>query len=173
MDLDEFLLFIPLLIYGIALTELLGQWKRLFDIENWYAPYIITVIAFTETSIWNIYNFFELFTQRESNSYPDYLLALAGPLLLLLAVNGLIKDDNDNDIVDRDEFMRRIRRTYLLMGCFVVLHLLPGFQYDGSIPLRVAGAIALFATAIFRKDWLVYFVGFVWVVGLVQRIAAG
>ena len=76
--------------------------------------------------------------------------------------------------LDRDEFMQRIRRTYALMGCFVVLHLLPGFQLpDGSLYLRVAGAVALFSTAIFRKEWLVYVVGIVWLVGLVQRLVAG
>ena len=31
MSTTEFLAFIPLLIYGLGLTILLGEWKRVFD----------------------------------------------------------------------------------------------------------------------------------------------
>jgi hypothetical protein len=171
MDLIEFLLFIPLLIYGIAVTDLLSRWRRLFDIEHWYAPYIITVIAFTETAVWNIYNFLELFTRRESTDYPQYLVVLAGPLLLLLAVNSLVQEDDGNNMVSREEFLARVRKTYLLMGFFVVLHLLPRFRApDAMFLLGAAGALTLFVTAIFRREWLVYVVGGLWAVGLVHRL---
>jgi len=31
METTEYLAFVPLLIYGIGLADLLGEWKRLFD----------------------------------------------------------------------------------------------------------------------------------------------
>ncbi|RLB53106.1 MAG: hypothetical protein DRJ42_12845, partial [Deltaproteobacteria bacterium] len=51
MDIIEFLLFIPLLIYGIALSQLLSQWKRIFDFKNFYGPFVVTVVAVTVVAI--------------------------------------------------------------------------------------------------------------------------
>jgi len=34
MDLTEYMVFLPLLIYGIALADLFSQWKRFFDIKE-------------------------------------------------------------------------------------------------------------------------------------------
>lgn len=63
MDPIEYLLFIPLLIYGIVLTRLLGEWRRFFDTANWHGPYVVTIVVFTEVAIWNIYTTLDLLTQ--------------------------------------------------------------------------------------------------------------
>lgn len=171
MDIIEFLLFIPLLIYGIALSQLLGQWKRFFDIENFHGPFVVTVIAFTEVAVSNIYSFLEIFTARDDHSYLSYLLDLSGPFLLLLAVNALVKDDNHDGIVDRDEFHGRMRLTYGFMAAFVAHHLIPGFRADdGILWLRLPAIVVMLAIAITRKEWIVYVLGLIWLVGFILHL---
>ena len=53
MEAPEYLAFIPLLFYGIALADLLGQWRRFFDGDYFYLPYFLTTLIFTEVAIWN------------------------------------------------------------------------------------------------------------------------
>ena len=51
MDAAEYLAFLPLLIYGIALADLFSQWKRLFNPKQLYLPYILLTGILTETAI--------------------------------------------------------------------------------------------------------------------------
>jgi len=54
MDSTEYLAFVPLLLYGIALADLfdlLGQWRRFFDKEYLYWPYFLTTVMVTELAI--------------------------------------------------------------------------------------------------------------------------
>ena len=55
MDPEEYLAFIPLLIYGLAIADLLNEWRRFFKKEQWYLPYTIMSIIFTETAIYNVF----------------------------------------------------------------------------------------------------------------------
>jgi hypothetical protein len=171
MDIVEYLLFIPLLIYGIALSELLGQWKRVFDVKNFYGPFLVTVVAFTETAIQNIYHHLEIFNKHKDHSYGSYLLGLAGPFFLLLAANSLSKDDDRDGVIDREEFRARLPSTYAFMGAFVALHLLPKFRTDdGKFALRIPIIVLLFGIAVTKKEWPIYVVGLLWLVGLVMRL---
>ena len=178
MDIVEFLLFIPLLIYGLALSSLLGQWKHLVDVENWYWPYLVTVIVFTEVAVWNIYGFLDVFNQRAAHSYISYLADLSAPLLLLLAVNSLVREEADGGgesvgkvrVITAEGFADRIRSTYFFMGCFVALHLLPQFRADdGSLWVRLPAIVILFAIAWSKKTWLVYVLGAVWIFSFASR----
>lgn len=171
MDVIEYLLFIPLLIYGIALSQLLAQWKRIFDLSNFHGPFVVTVVAFTETAIQNIYHYLQIFTVRDDHSYAAYLLALAGPLLFLLSANALSEDINPGGTIDRDEFRARVPAAYAFMGAFVALHLLPRFRTDsGHFALRIPLILLLIAVAATKKESLVYLVGVLWLVGLVMRL---
>ena len=60
MEASEYLAFIPLLIYGIALADLLGQWRRFFDRDYFYLPYFLTTLIFTENAIWSVYGYLEV-----------------------------------------------------------------------------------------------------------------
>ena len=171
VDAVEYLLFIPLLIYGIVLSQLLAQWRRLFDFANWHWPYIVTIVVFTEIAIWNIYTFLDVFAERPTHSYLSYLIDLTLPFTLLLSVNALVKDDNGDGLVDPEEFARRMGLSYFLCGCFIGLHLLPQFRIDEGLWQTQLPAIGVaFATAYFKKNWLVYLLGAIWVVSIVQRV---
>jgi hypothetical protein len=171
MDVIEYLLFIPLLIYGIALTQLLGQWRRMFDRNNFYAPFVVTIVAFTETAVQNVYHYLPIFTARSDHSYGSYLLDLAGPFLFLLASASLSHGEHE-EAFDRERFSARIPSAYAFMSAFVALHLLPQFRADtGNFLLRVPLIALLIAVAITRKAWLIYVVGLAWLVGLSLRLA--
>ncbi|MBW2463782.1 MAG: hypothetical protein JRH11_19180, partial [Deltaproteobacteria bacterium] len=101
-------------------------------------------------------------------------LDLSGPFLLLLAVNSLVKDDNHDGIVDKEEFHTRMRLTYSFMAGFVALHLLPQFRNDdGNLLIRLPAIAVLLAIAVFRKDWMVYVLGVIWFASFLKHVLVG
>jgi hypothetical protein len=73
MESSEYLSFIPLLIYGLAIADLLSEWKRLFDKTQWYFPYLLTTIVLTELAIYNVFIYANLISELEGTSYLSYL----------------------------------------------------------------------------------------------------
>ena len=72
MQPSEYLAFIPLLIYGLALADLLGQWRRFFEREYFYLPYFLVTLIFTEVAIWNVFIYLGVTKQLEGISYFQY-----------------------------------------------------------------------------------------------------
>ena len=60
MDATEYLAFLPLLIYGIALADLFSQWKRLFNPRLLFIPYLLLTIILTETALYNVFVYAKL-----------------------------------------------------------------------------------------------------------------
>ena len=171
MDTEEYLLFIPLLIYGLVLSRLLGEWKRFFDLGNWHGPYIVTIVVFTEIAIWNIFNFLEVFRGEEDPSYLTYLALLFAPFLFLLSVNALLREDDRDGLVDRDEFASRMRPSFALMGGFITLHLLPMYRADdGEYLYRLPALAIIIAISWLRRESLIYLLGVVWALSLTHRL---
>lgn len=56
----EYLLFIPLLIYGISLSDLLSEYKRLIKDHILHFKYLITVLMLSEVAIFNIYKLYSI-----------------------------------------------------------------------------------------------------------------
>lgn len=173
MDVIEYLLFIPLLIYGIALSRLLGAWKQFFDIEHWHWPFILTIVVFTEVAVWNIYTFLDVFTRLDTHTYAHYLQLLAPPFVFLLSVNALLVDEDHDGLVDPQEFRDRIRLSYFLMGCFVGLHFMPWLNPDDDLSwVRAAAVAVLFVIAWRRDERLVYLLTLIWAIGVGHRLLA-
>jgi hypothetical protein len=128
MDPAEYLAFVPLLFYGIALAELLGQWRRFFDRDYFHLPYFMTTVVFTELAIWNVYGYLAAVEKLENATYPEYWAYLLQPILFLLTVSALTPDADDRDT--KAFFARRIRLIYGLMAAFLCSHFL-----DGDDPL--------------------------------------
>jgi len=51
MTKDEFFAFMPLLLYGIAVSELVMHWQDYFNSERRYWPHLITGLILLEQSI--------------------------------------------------------------------------------------------------------------------------
>ncbi len=164
MDVGEYMAFIPLLIYGIGLADLLGQWKRFFSPEERYFPYVLFTIILTEVAVYNIFIYIDLVNQLAGQSYLSYLSFLIPPFLFLMVTNIFTPDQGTNT---RTYFDERLSLICSIAAIFVASH----FFYDlkGLNYIRVIMILLLILLAVFRKKWLIYVLGGVWLVGFVLR----
>ncbi len=70
----NYLYFLPLLLYGIALAELFSQWKRFFNPGQIFLPYLLMTIILTETALYNVFIYAKLIDQLIGLNYFNYLL---------------------------------------------------------------------------------------------------
>ena len=168
MSADEFLSFIPLLLYGIALADLFSQWRRFFEKQYLYLPYVITTIVFTEIAIWNVFIFMEFLEVIPSVSYYEYWLFLLQPIIFLLMVHAFTPEVDNIDT--ETYFKRRMGLVFLLMAVYIGTHMLPSLTTRSDfVNVRVVTVVVCLAIAISRKIWLIYLMGALWVVSLFFR----
>ncbi len=169
MDPAEYLAFVPLLFYGIALADLLGQWRRFFDREYFYLPYFLTTVVFTELAIWNVYGYLAVVDRLENATYRQYWAYLLQPMLFLLTVSALTPESEDRDT--REYFANRLSLIYGLMAAFIASHFLSSHQPDSPVTIpRLIGTALCLAVAVTRRLELIYVLLVVWLVGIVRRI---
>lgn len=160
MDASEYLAFVPLLIYGIALADLLGEWKRLFDPKEWYLPYSLFTLMLTEIAVYNIYIYLELVLQFEGQSYFRYLSFLLPPFLFLLTTNSFTPDKKSST---REYFVEKMPVFYTLLALFVASHFFYSFNEAAyTIFIRIISVIVLISVGYFRKVWSVYLIFAIW-----------
>lgn len=169
MEPSEYLAFIPLLIYGIALADLLGQWRRFFDRDYFYLPYFLTTLIFTEMAIWNVFIYLEVTDRLEGIRYFQYWLYLLQPMLFLIAVSALTPEPENKET--EAYFKRRMPIVFGLMALYVGSHLLANY---GSMPIldvvRGIAVVLCVITAASRSVWLVYAATLLWVISLFARV---
>ena len=169
MDPAEYLAFVPLLFYGIALADLLGQWRRFFDRDCFYLPYFVTTIIFTESAVWNVYIYLEVVSHLEGIRYHQYWSYLVQPMLFLLTVSALTPESDNQDT--EGYFKQRLSLVYGLMAIFVASHFLAGFGATVPVTFPRIILIALcIAIVLTKKIWLIYVTTVFWFVGLVGRM---
>ncbi len=160
MDPAEYLTFVPLLFYGIALTDLLGQWRRFFDRNYFYLPYFLTTLVFTEVAVWDVYTYLEVVSNLEGVSYRQYWSYLIKPILFLLTVSALTPESDQQDT--EGYFKQRLSLVYGLMAVFIASH---SITYR-----RIIAIILCLAIAVSKKLWLIYVVAVVWLLELWGRM---
>ena len=169
MDPAEYLAFVPLLFYGIALADLLGQWRRFFDRDYFYFPYFLTTIIFTEASVWNVYQYLAVVSHLDGISYAQYWLYLIQPMLLLLTVSALTPESEDSNT--KGYFQERLSLVYGLAAIFVSSHFFSGLTSISHLTYtRVALIVLSLMIALTKKIWLIYLTAVVWFVSLLLRI---
>jgi len=169
MDPAEYLAFIPLLIYGIAIADLLGQWRRFFDRDQFYLPYFLTTIVFTEGAIWNVYNYLEVVGSLEGILYHQYWGYLLQPMIFLLVVSALTPEADNRDT--EGYFKNRLPVVFGLMAAFILSHFFAGFGTTVEITVARGIVIALgIAIAITRRIELVYVLFGAWLLSLIGRV---
>jgi len=167
MAADEYLAFLPLLIYGIALADLLGEWKRLFDIKNIFIPYILFTAFLTEIAIYNVFIYLTLVSQLADFEYYQYLFSLIPPFLFMLTVNIFTPEKKEST---KEYFLKNKPLIYILLALFLSSHFL--FNFDEStmtITGRLIGVIALVAMGFYKKKWTLYFPIIIWLILLWLR----
>lgn len=159
----------PLLFYGIALADLLGQWKRFFDRTFLYLPYFLTTIMLTEVAVWNVYLYLGLLDQLKGIGYFAYWLHLIQPMLFLMCVAALTPETDTQDT--KTYFDGRLTIVFGLIAVFIASHFLPAIHAGSGLQYTRFAAIALcLVVAITRRPWLVYVLVVLWIAGIVARI---
>ena len=163
----EYLALIPLLIYGIGLTDLLSQWHRLFDRENRYPIYLIFTLVLTEVAIYNVVIYVDLVQAFPHQTYFAYLASMVPPILFLMVVNVFTPDEGTQT---KAYLFENARLIFSLMAVFVASHYFYPFEEKASTVFqRGLFIFFLLTTAYFRKEWMMYLLAALWLVGLLQR----
>jgi hypothetical protein len=162
MDTTEYMAFVPLLIYGIGLADLLGQWKRFFDRKTLYVPYLLMTIVLTETAIYNVFIYLNLVEHMGNPTYLGYVAHLFPPFLFMLTTNAYTPDEGTET---KAYFNQKMPVFFGLMAAFIASHFLFDFgDWDRAFLGRMV-AIALLTTgAVLRKAWFTYVVFGFWLV---------
>ena len=167
MDPAEYLAIVPLLIYGIGITDLLGQWKRFFNKEGRFPLYILYTIILTEVAIYNVVIYIDLVNILPEQTYFRYLTFLLPPILFLMVVNVFTPDEGSNT---EAYFTKNVRLIFTLTTLFVASHFLYTFEETQlTVYIRILILCLLAAVVIFRKQWLMYLVGIFWLIGLFNK----
>lgn len=168
MSAAELLSFIPSLLYGVALAELFAQWRRFFDRDYLYWPYVITTVILTEVAIWNIYLFLVDVQNAELISYNNYWAILCQPILFVLLVHSFTPETEVKDT--GTYFRKRMPIVFTLFAIYIGLHLIPGASNSFSMdwPRLIIIAVCLII-ALSKYVPLVYVFGIIWLFSLFFR----
>lgn len=168
MDSSEYLAFIPLLIYGLALADLFSEWKRLFDKNQWFFPYLILTIIFTEIGIYNVFIYVKLVNELEGQTYISYLAYLSPPFLFMMTINSFTPDKGS---VTKDYFIKNMPVFLTLFSMFIACHFLFSFDETAyTITGRVVAIIFILAAGLMKKIWMIYVLGPVWLILFFSRL---
>ena len=168
MNTAEFLSFIPMLLYGIALAELFSQWRRFFEKKYLYWPYVVSTVVFTELAIWNIYLFLSFSNDISTANYFQYWLFLLQPILFLLMVHALTPEAEIKNT--EGYFKKRMPVVFGLMALYIASHLIPGLDKVDNMVIPRLVIIALgISIALSKKVFLVYLLGILWFISLFLR----
>ncbi len=170
MNATDLLSFIPLLLYGIALAELFSQWRRFFEKQYMYWPYVLCTVIFTEMAIYNIYLFFVQLDQTTINGYDQYWSILIQPIIFLLAVHAFTPEVENKDT--EGYFKNRISVVFLLIAAYIGSHLIPSATHNMDMSMILARVLAIavcIAIALSRYVPLVYLLGVIWFASLFLR----
>jgi len=167
MDVTEYLAFLPLLIYGIALADLFGEWKRLFEPKGVYLPYILFTIVLTEIAVYNVFVYAELVSELSGLEYYDYLLKLIPPFLFMLTVNAFTPDKGADT---KTYFEKQMPNFCVMMAVFMGTL----FFYDfGESKITVYGRVLSMTitliTGFTRKIWMCYLLVALWFIFIFFR----
>ena len=169
MEASEYLAFIPLLIYGIALADLLGQWRRFFDRNYFYLPYFLTTLIFTENAIWSVYGYLEVTSHLEGIKYFQYWAYLLQPMLFLIIVSALTPEPEIKDT--ETYFKKRMPVVFGLMAVYISSHFIANYGVMSQLNVvRLLAIVLCIAMAVSRRAWLVYVVTALWLFSLFARI---
>ena len=169
MEASEYLAFIPLLIYGIALADLLGQWRRFFDRDYFYLPYFLTTLIFTENAIWSVYGYLEVTSHLAAIEYFQYWAYLLQPMLFLVIVSALTPELEIKDT--KAYFIKRMPVVFGLMAVYIGSHFIANYGEISQLNIaRFLAILLCIAMAISRRAWLVYVATALWVFSLFARI---
>jgi hypothetical protein len=167
MSTSEYLAFIPLLIYGLGLTNLLGEWKRIIDRNQIFLPYSLMTLFLTEISVYNIFIYQRVIGTLEGLSYLKYLALLITPLLFYLATLVFTPDPGANT---KEHFIKRMPLFYFLVALWTAGNFISGLEDSLVMNIsRIVFIVIVSLAGYTKKIWLVYVLIFIWLISLLIR----
>ena len=163
----EYLAFIPLLMYGLGLADLLSQWRRLFDPMEWYLPYTVFTIILTEIAVYNVFIYYNLLVQLPGENYFTYLSFLLPPFLFILTTNAFTPEKDANT---KEHFDKRMPIFFTLLAMLTLSHFI--YKYEESIFTHITRLLVvgiLIIVGFTRKIWLVYIIALLWLISFIFR----
>ena len=167
MDAAEYLAFLPLLFYGIALSDLVSEWKRFIDWHKLFAPYAILTVVFTESALYNVFIFAEVINDLEGLSYINYIIYLIPSFLFMFMVNIFTPTEG----ADTEEYFRKQRfLVCFLFSAFILSHFLFEFnEFARADIIRIVASALLVFIGLHKKNWSIYLLFVVWLVMWVEK----
>jgi len=167
MSATDYLSFLPLLIYGIAIADLLGKWKRLFDLKTFFLPYALFTIMLTEVALYNVFIYAELINDLEGLAYGQYLIFLLPPFLFMMVANVFTPDAGEET---RHYFLKQRPIFFTLLSVFIGTHFLYDFnEAPFLVYARVMFVIIVFAAGFVKKIWPSYVIFALWLLSITFR----
>ena len=153
MSKEEFFAFMPLLIYGIAVSELIMHWRDYLKADRRYWPHIITGLILLELGFVNFFYLYDTLDQWYLD-YPHFLLRLSSPLLLLLTVS-VYTPENDRNV--KDYFNANSSILYTLLSLFIIINIITEPDINFINLIRFIAVLICALIALTKKYWLIWF----------------
>ena len=148
----EYYLILPLLLYGLGITDLVNSWRSFLKPDQRYLPYTLTSLLLLDTAFWNFFQLYDWIQEDHFRNYLTYMRILAAPLLFLLVVAVFTPEEGTASV--KEYFHQQLRTVSLLLALFIFVHFL--LDPDEFVWQRLGAIALLLTTATFRKVWLIY-----------------
>ena len=152
MSKDEFFAFMPLLIYGIAIGEIIMHWRDYLKKDRRYWPHIITGIILLDMAFLNFYYLYDELNLL-FETYPKFLGRMTTPIIFLLIVSVFTPEDDD-DL--KDYFLSKMKMIFSLLALFITVHIVLNFEFNFINILRSIAIINFLVIAYTRKFNLIW-----------------
>jgi hypothetical protein len=167
MSATDYLSFLPLLIYGIAIADLLSEWKRLFEKKEFFLPYALFTVMLTEVAIYNVFIYAELIKDLEGLRYGQYLIYLLPPFLFMMVANVFTPDKGEDT---RLYFIKQRPLFFSLVSVFMATHFLFDFnEAPNLVYIRLIYIAIFFVVGFIKKIWPTYVVFALWLISIFIR----
>lgn len=167
MSTAEYLAFIPLLLYGLGLSTLLGEWRRIFDRTEMFLPYSLMTLVLTELAIYNVFIYSRLLDKLAGLSYLSYLTLLISPFLFFLVAHVFTPEAGKNT---KDHFIKRMPLFFNLIALLTACNYIYGLEESRYVNFsRLIFIVILVLCGFTRKIWLTYVLIIMWVLSFLIR----
>lgn len=168
MSISEYLSFVPLLLYGLALADLVSQWKRFLEPKSFYFPYLAATIALTEVGIHETYIYYFVLDELSITNYENYLINLASPFSFLLTVSIFTPESNDDT---KTYFNSKLPLIVIFFILFLLSHFIRDHDFgriNNMIRLALIPIMLLYVK--YRKLFVAVIIAVLWLVMFLNRL---
>jgi hypothetical protein len=152
MSKDEFFAFMPLLIYGIAISELVMHWRDYLKSDRRYWPHLISGLFTLEVVFLNFYFLYDKLDLLFENYYA-FLFRLTSPLVMLLAVS-VYTPEPEKSV--KAYFLDKMPTFFSLLALFITLNMLQELVFNSFLIIRLITIAICLLIAYTKKVWLIY-----------------